>query len=61
MYKGILFYKIIDRYGSYHVGRYKTFQKLILLGSLHPISNKGSSKYQLRVSLVAARVTVRLV
>jgi hypothetical protein len=53
------FNKTIDRNNSYHVGRYKAYQKLLLRGCLDPVSNQGPSKSQLLASLVAANVTVR--
>jgi hypothetical protein len=55
------FNKRIDHHGSYHIGRYKAYQKLILWGSLDPISNEGSSKSQLGASLVAASIKRKLV
>jgi hypothetical protein len=48
----------MDRNNSYHVGRYKAYQKLLLRGCLDPVSNQGSSKYQLLESLVASSVAV---
>ena len=60
MYKGILFYKIIDRYGS-NPGRYKAHPELILGGTFIRNRMKGFPKYQLLVSLAACVVTAMAV
>jgi hypothetical protein len=52
------FNKIMDRNDSYHVGRYKAYQKLLLRGCLDPVSNQGSYKSQLRERRVASSVAV---